>query len=129
MLSWFNTSTINDVKDVFELLDSSLVENPTPNIKNGNFIKTGYFAELDEYRSLEDSSKLVIANMQSELSKRTSIASLKIKFNNTLGYFIETPSNHSKKILGPEFCDLFIHRQSTANSVRFTTKELLHMET
>ncbi len=129
LISLFNKSTITDIQNIYESLMSSLVEAPTPNIRNGNFIQTGYFAELDEYRNLQDSSKILIANMQGEFSKKTCIASLKIKFNNTLGYFIETPSSHSNKMLGPEFSNLFIHRQSTANSIRFTTKELLNLET
>ena len=125
----FNNSIITKISDVFELLDSALVEAPSPNVKNGNFIKAGYSEKLDEYRGLQESIKIIVANMQGDLSKKTSITSLKIKFNNTLGYFIETPSSHSKKILSPEFSDLFIHRQSTANSIRFTTKELLQTET
>lgn len=87
--------------------------------RDGNFIASGYHADLDQLRRLRDDAKQLIANMQSELRSKSGIASLKIKFNNVLGYFIEITATHEKKV--PEE---FIHRQTTANYLRYTTPEL-----
>ena len=66
----------------------------------------------------------VIAAMQQEFAQETGIPSLKIKHNNVLGYFIETTATHAEKMLAPPLSDVFIHRQTTANALRFTTAEL-----
>ncbi len=87
--------------------------------RDGNFIAQGYRADLDALRSLRDDSKRVIAQMQAEYVKESGITGLKIKFNNVLGYFIEITSAHEAKV--PEH---FIHRQSLANNMRYTTPQL-----
>ncbi len=88
-------------------------------VRDGNFIADGYRADLDEYRRLRDESKRVIALMEQKLKADTGISSLKIKYNNVLGYFIEITPLHEKKIPAD-----FIHRQGLANALRYTTKEL-----
>ena len=70
----------------------------------------------------------LLAQMQKKLIQETGINSLKIKYNNNLGYFIETPSSYSEKILNETYSQVFFHRQSTANSIRVTTNELLELE-
>ena len=67
--------------------------------------------------------------MQTRFADQTGISSLKIKHNNVLGYFIETTATHAEKMLSPPLSEQFIHRQTTANAVRFTTIELSEMET
>ncbi|MGY9052562.1 MAG: MutS-related protein, partial [Rhodobacterales bacterium] len=84
---------------------------------------------LDEARKLRDEGRKVISNMQTNFISITGIPSLKIKHNNVLGYFIETPATHAKKMLDEPYSKTFIHRQTTANAVRFTTIELSEMET
>ena len=71
----------------------------------------------------------MIAGMQADFIAQTGITSLKIKHNNVLGYFIETTATHAEKMLAPPLNDSFIHRQTTANQVRFTTVELSEIET
>lgn len=87
--------------------------------RDGGFVRGGYRADLDSTRALRDESKRVIAAMELALKKDTDIASLKIKFNNVLGYFIEITQIHEKKV-PPHF----IHRQSLAGALRYTTTEL-----
>lgn len=87
--------------------------------RDGNFIAEGFRADLDEYRRLRDESRRVIAVMEQKLKADTGIASLKIKHNGVLGYFIEITALHEKKIT-PEF----IHRQSMSGALRYTTVEL-----
>jgi DNA mismatch repair protein MutS len=71
----------------------------------------------------------VIAGMQADFIKLSGVSSLKIKHNNVLGYFIETTATHADKMMAPPLNETFIHRQTTANQVRFTTVELSEIET
>ena len=93
--------------------------------RDGNFIKAGYDSSLDEIRQLRDESKRLIAGLQADYAALTDIASLKIKHNNVLGYHIEVRSLHGDKLMSD---NQFIHRQTTAQAVRFTTTELADME-
>ncbi|MCR8825480.1 DNA mismatch repair protein MutS [Pseudosulfitobacter koreensis] len=115
--------------DLVNLLDDALVAEPPLLARDGGFIAPGYDADLDEARTLRDEGRSVIAAMQQDFAKVTGITSLKIKHNNVLGYFIETTATHAEKMLSPPLSETFIHRQTTANQVRFTTVELSEMET
>jgi len=114
---------------LIEHLNSALVEDPPLLTRDGGFIATGFDAELDELRILRDEGRSVIAGLQAQYASLTSVQSLKIKHNNVLGYFVETPATHSEKMLAPPLSETFIHRQTTANQVRFTTVELSELET
>ena len=111
------------------LLETALTEEPPLLLRDGNFIAQGYDPDLDETRRLRNEGRNVIAGLQQEYSVQTAIQSLKIKHNNVLGYFIETTATHAEKMLSPPLSDLFIHRQTTANQVRFTTVALSELET
>ncbi len=115
--------------DLLALLDTALVAEPPLLARDGGFIAAGYYAELDEARKLRDEGRSVIAGMQADFIAQTGITSLKIKHNNVLGYFIETTATHAEKMLAPPLSDTFIHRQTTANQVRFTTVDLSEIET
>ncbi|MEL6641746.1 MAG: DNA mismatch repair protein MutS, partial [Pseudomonadota bacterium] len=115
--------------DLRDLLDQALVAEPPLLARDGGFIAAGYDAELDEARTLRDEGRSVIAEMQAEFIKLSGVASLKIKHNNVLGYFIETTATHADKMMAPPLNETFIHRQTTANQVRFTTVELSEIET
>jgi DNA mismatch repair protein MutS len=91
--------------------------------RDGGFIAAGYLAELDELRLLRDESRRMIANLQARYAGETGIASLKIRHNNVLGYYIEVTPTHAEK-LGRDF----IHRQSMANAMRYATVELSGLE-
>jgi DNA mismatch repair protein MutS len=110
-----------------DLLTRALVAEPPLLTRDGGYIAPGYDAELDETRALRDEGRGVIGRMQAEYIEATGIASLKIKHNNVLGYFIETTTTHEERMRAmPE---LFIHRQTTAGQVRFTTLALSDLET
>lgn len=98
--------------------------------RDGNFVRSGYNAELDEMRALRDESRRVIAGMERDLIEETGIRSLKIRHNNILGYYIEVTANHHGTLAGTdEAKGRFIHRQTMANAMRFTTTELADLET
>ncbi len=115
--------------DLLNLLDEALVAEPPLLARDGGFIAPGYDAELDEVRTLRDEGRSVIAGFQQKYADHTGINSLKIKHNNVLGYFIETTATHAEKMLNLPFSETYIHRQTTANQVRFTTVELSEIET
>ena len=93
--------------------------------RDGGFVRQGYDLVLDEFRGLRDESRRLIAALQSHYSNETGIASLKIKHNNVLGYHIDVRASHASKLMDSS---LFIHRQTTAQAVRFTTTELAELE-
>ena len=105
------------------LLGSALKDEAGLLARDGNFIREGYSPPLDEFRALRDESKRLIAALEARYSQETGITSLKIRFNNVLGYFAEITPLHQKKIT-----ENFIHRQSMANALRYTTTELGELE-
>ncbi|OWJ97371.1 DNA mismatch repair protein MutS [Paracoccus yeei] len=112
---------------LIDLLDDALVAEPPLLARDGGFVATGHDAVLDETRRLRDEGRGVIAAMQADYIAETGVTSLKIKHNNVLGYFIETTSTHAERMLAMP--DRFIHRQTTANQIRFTTVSLSELET
>lgn len=119
--------TENDIKN-FPVLLNKLVDafkdEAGFHLRDGNFIREGYSAKLDEIIHLRDHSRKMIDDLREKYSAQTGISNLKISYNNMLGYFIEITSQHAKKMEGTEF----IHRQTMANAMRFTTVELSEIE-
>jgi DNA mismatch repair protein MutS len=115
--------------DLLGLLQAALVAEPPLQLRDGSSIAPGYDADMDAARRLRDEGRGVIAGMQAEYIEQTGVASLKIRHNNVLGYFIETTATHAQKMLSPPLSERFIHRQTTANAVRFTTLDLSELET
>ncbi|WP_264211795.1 DNA mismatch repair protein MutS [Leisingera thetidis] len=122
-------SDLQGFDDLLSLLDAALVAEPPLLARDGGFIAAGYDLDLDEARTLRDEGRSVIASMQKKYAEHTGVASLKIKHNNVLGYFIETTATHADKMMSPPLNETYIHRQTTANQVRFTTVELSEIET
>ena len=111
----------------FPDLHAALVEEPGALARDGGFIAAGFEPELDRLRALRDDAKGLIAGLQSKYAGETGIQSLKIKHNNVLGYFIDVSAvNADKMPTGPD--SGFIHRQTLANAMRFTTVELNELE-
>ena len=96
--------------------------------RDGGFIREGYEPALDESRNLRDASRLVVAAMQARYADDTGIKALKIRHNNVLGYFVEVTAQHGDKLMAPPLNATFIHRQTLAGQVRFTTSELGEIE-
>lgn len=115
--------------DLTDLLDAALVADPPLLARDGGFIAAGYEQELDEARTLRDEGRSVIAGLQRKYAEHTGIASIKIKHNNVLGYFVECTATHADRMLSEPLSQNYIHRQTTANQVRFTTIELSELET
>ncbi|MET3645913.1 DNA mismatch repair protein MutS [Phyllobacterium ifriqiyense] len=111
-------------------LDRSLADELPLLKRDGGFVRAEYRAELDEMRALRDHSRRIIAGLQADYMETTGIRSLKIKHNNVLGYFIEVTANNASVMTDSvEAKSKFIHRQTIANAMRFTTTELAELET
>jgi DNA mismatch repair protein MutS len=96
--------------------------------RDGGFVRTGYQSVLDEARALRDESRKVIAQLQVGYADETGVRALKIRHNNVLGYFVEVTAQHGDKLMGAPLNARFIHRQTLAGQVRFTTTELGALE-
>ena len=110
-------------EELIETLSSAIKTEAGFFARDGNFIAEGYSAALDELRALRDESKRLIASLQQKYSEATGINTLKIRFNNMLGYYIEITQTHQSKVASD-----FIHRQTLANNLRYTTVELSELE-
>jgi DNA mismatch repair protein MutS len=100
-----------------------------PHLKrDGGFVRAGYDAALDEARALRDESRRVIAALQARYADATAVRALKVRHNNVLGYFVEVTAQHGDKLMAPPLNATFIHRQTLAGQVRFTTTELGELE-
>ncbi len=103
--------------------------------RDGGFIRAGYHPALDELKTLRDDSRKLIAKLQADYAGRTGINTLKVTHNNVLGYYIEVPARHADALMvhGKPANDQptdnpFVHRQTLANVVRFSTPELSALE-
>ena len=96
--------------------------------RDGGFVREGYESALDETRNLRDASRLVVAAMQARYAEVTSVKGLKIRHNNVLGYFVEVTAQHGDRLMTAPLNATFIHRQTLAGQVRFTTAELGEIE-
>jgi DNA mismatch repair protein MutS len=105
----------------------SLADSVPLDRRGGDFIREGRDAELDEARRLRDESRVVIASLQARYAEETG-AKIKIKHNNFLGYFIEVPAAQGERLLRPPFDAAFTHRQTMADAMRFSTRELVDLQ-
>jgi DNA mismatch repair protein MutS len=96
--------------------------------RDGGFVRAGFEAALDEARALRDESRRVIAGLQVRYAESTGIRALKIRHNNVLGYFVDVVAQHGDKFLSAPLNATFIHRQTLAGQIRFTTTELSELE-
>jgi DNA mismatch repair protein MutS len=127
----FLTALIPALGEYSELLDHltrALVAQPPLLAREGGFIAPSYAPAIDEWRRLRDDSRRIIATLQTRYVEETGINSLKIKHNNILGYFIEVSSQHADRLMASGAKKGFIHRQTMAGAVRFTTAQLVETE-
>lgn len=110
------------------VLDAALAEELPYFKRDGGFVRAGYDTALDETRALRDEARRVIAALQARYAEATGIRSLKIRHNNVLGYFVDVTAQHGEKLMSAPLNATFIHRQTTAGQVRFTTTELSELE-
>ncbi len=123
LLSSLATNLISAPKALGKKLNQALADELPLLGRDGGFVREGYSSDLDETRALRDQSRQVIAGLQKNYATATGIKALKVRHNNVLGYFVEVPAAHGEKLVS-EQNETFIHRQTMANAMRFTTREL-----
>ena len=114
--------------DLLQLLSEALADNAPLLSRDGGFIAKGFDPGLDSVRVLRDESRRHIAGLEAQYRELTGVNSLKVKHNNVLGYFVETPPSHGDKLLSDPLDKTFIHRQTLASAVRFTTTDLADLD-
>ncbi|HEY1710948.1 MAG TPA: DNA mismatch repair protein MutS [Rhizomicrobium sp.] len=120
---------VADASQLTNTLEVLLVPEPPYLARDGGFIRAGAHAPLDEVRSLRDESRRVIAGLETKYRSESSVASLKIKHNGVLGYFIEVATQHGDKLMTDANRAIYRHRQTMGGAVRFTTDELASLAT
>ncbi|AWK52031.1 DNA mismatch repair protein MutS [Clostridium beijerinckii] len=115
---------LDELDDVRRLLDSAIKEEPSLSIKEGNIIKDGYNAEVDELRQSKIHGKEWIAALENQEREFTGIKSLKVGYNKVFGYYIEITKSNYNSI--PE--GRYVRKQTLANAERYITEELKVME-
>ena len=124
---WETTSDLNvsmhrnfdDLKDIYHLIESALVEEPPTTIKEGGIIKAGYNPDLDELLNIKENGETWLREMEEKERAATGIKSLKIKHNRVFGYYIEVTKANISAVP-----DSYIRKQTLANNERYTTPEL-----
>jgi len=122
LLQVLNDST-DELADVRALLESAIEDDPPAKVIHGGVIRSGYSTELDELRSLSRDAKQTIAALEADERARTGIGTLRIRYNNVFGYFIEVSKANAVRV--PEDYE---RRQTLANAERFTTPPLKEWE-
>ncbi len=110
---------MHELRDVADLIEAAIIDQPPPGVREGGFVRAGYSAELDELRGISTSARDWIAALQKKEAEKTGIKSLKIKYNRVFGYYIDItrPNLH----LVPDY---YTRRQTLVNSERFIVPEL-----
>lgn len=114
---------IDTLDDVFDLIDNSITEDPPFSVREGELIKTGFSAEVDELREIVNNGKGYIASIEQKEQERTGIKKLKIGYNRVFGYYIEV-SNSFKEDVPSEY----VRKQTLTNCERYITQELKDSE-
>ena len=114
---------IDELRDVYELIDKAIVEEPPLTLKDGNVIREGFSKEIDELRTDMTDGKGVITRVETAERERTGIKTLKIKYNKVFGYCIEVTNSFKDQVP-----DNYIRKQTLTNCERYITEELKQLE-
>ena len=116
-------TNLDELIDIYELIEKSIVEDPPMTIKDGGIIKLGYDEEIDKLKTATTEGKNWILKLESEEREKTGIKALKVGFNKVFGYYIEVTKSYLDQV--PE---RFIRKQTLTNAERYITEELKNLE-
>ena len=114
---------IDELKDMYELIDKSIVDDPPMVTRDGGYIKLGYNSEIDELKSATTDGKKWLMELEANEKEKTGIKSLKVGFNKVFGYYIEVTNSYKKLVP-----DTYIRKQTLTNGERYITEELKEIE-
>ena len=114
---------LDELQDIYQLIEKSIVEDPPMTIKDGGIIKLGYDEEIDKLKTAQTEGKTWLVQLEAEEKEKTGIKNLKIVFNNVFGYFIEVTKSYLDQVP-----DRFIRKQTLTNAERYITEDLKNLE-
>ncbi len=114
---------IDDLEDIFKLIDEAIVDEPPFSVKEGGIIKKGYSEEIDKVKNDMNGGKDIIASIEAKEKSKTGIQKLKVGYNKISGYYIEVTNSYKKLVP-----DEYIRKQTLTNCERYTTSELKEIE-
>ena len=114
---------LDELQDIYELIEKSIVEDPPMTVKDGGIIKLGYDEEVDKLKTATTEGKNWIIQLEAEEKEKTGIKNLKVGFNKVFGYYIEVTKSNLDQV--PE---RYIRKQTLTNAERYITEELKNLE-
>ncbi len=116
-------NNLDELQDIYQLIDEAIVEDPPMTIKDGGIIRLGYNQEIDTLKTAQTEGKNWLIQLELQEREKTGIKNLKIGFNKVFGYFIEVTKSYLNQV--PE---RFIRKQTLTNAERYITEELKNLE-
>ena len=114
---------IDELKDIHDLIEKAIVDDPPMTIKDGGIIKIGYDEEIDKLKTATTEGKNWIVNLEVEEREKTGIKNLKVGFNKVFGYFIEVTKSYLSQVP-----DRYVRKQTLTNAERYITEDLKNLE-
>ena len=114
---------LDELQDIFELIDKAIVEDPPMTVKDGGIIKLGYDEEIDKLKTATTNGKRWILDVETKEREATGIKNLKVGYNKVFGYFIEVTKSGLSQVP-----DRYIRKQTLTNAERYITEELKNLE-
>ena len=114
---------LDELQDIYELIEKSIVDDPPMTVKDGGIIKLGYNEEVDKLKTATTEGKNWIIQLEAEEREKTGIKNLKVGFNKVFGYFIEVTKSNLDQV--PE---RYVRKQTLTNAERYITEELKNLE-
>ncbi len=115
--------SIDELKDLCELITASILDDPPVMIREGGIIKEGYNEEVDRLRHAKNEGKTWLAELETKEREKTGIKNLKVKFNKVFGYYLEVTNSYHDLVP-----DYYMRKQTLVNAERYITPELKEME-
>ena len=114
---------LDELQDIYELIEKSIIDDPPMTIKEGGIIKLGYHEEIDRLKKATTEGKNWIIKLEAEEKEKTGIKNLKIGFNKVFGYYLEVTKSYLDQVP-----DYFVRKQTLTNAERYITEELKNLE-
>ena len=111
------------LEDLYELIESSIQEEPPISVREGDIIKDGYNEEVDRLRSAKTQGKSWLADVEAKEREKTGIKNLRIKYNKVFGYYLEVTNSFKDQVP-----DYYVRKQTLTNAERYITPELKELE-
>ena len=114
---------IDELKDLYDLVEAAIVDDPPISIRDGGFIKEGYHEEIDRLRHAKTEGKSWLAKLEAEEREKTGIKTMKVKYNKVFGYYLEVTNSYKDMVP-----DYYTRKQTLTNAERYITPELKELE-